>query len=114
VSSGDAAAISFLRQFRVLMGAARLYQRNHPRLMEILASAGTSFVWCSRCILRWYSRWRAQWNLLPRYDAQAGELLNDPRGELRALADELLRSGICSLLFTPQINVGNSICSRMR
>ena len=39
VSSGDAAAISFLRQFRVLMGAARLYQRNHPRLMEILASA---------------------------------------------------------------------------
>jgi len=32
--------------------------------------------------------------------------LNDPRGELRALADELLRSGICSLLFTPQINVG--------
>src|SRR3984957_15402114 len=37
-SSGESAAISFLRQFRVLLGAARLYQRNHPRLMEILAS----------------------------------------------------------------------------
>ena len=39
VSSSDSAAICFLRQFRVLVGAARLYQRNHPRLMEILASA---------------------------------------------------------------------------
>ena len=37
-SSADAAVILFLRQFRVLLGAARLYQRNHPRLMEILAS----------------------------------------------------------------------------
>src|ERR1700704_1097753 len=37
-SSGEVAAISFLRQFRVLLGAARLYQRNHPRLMQILSS----------------------------------------------------------------------------
>jgi len=31
---------------------------------------------------------------------------SDPRGELRGLAQELLRSGICSLLFAPPINVG--------
>jgi hypothetical protein len=39
VSAGESAANIFLRQFRVLLGAARLYERNHPRLMEILASA---------------------------------------------------------------------------
>jgi hypothetical protein len=106
VSSGDAAAISFLRQFRVLMGAARLYQRNHPRLMEILASAEQQL----RVVLALQSPlvFAVEPNgiILPRYDAKAGELLNDPRGELRALAEELLRSGICSLLFTSQINVG--------
>jgi hypothetical protein len=106
VSSGDAAAISFLRQFRVLMGAARLYQRNHPRLMEILASAEQQL----RVALALQSPlvFAVERNgiILPRYDAQAGELLNDPRGELRGLAEELLRGGICSLLFTPQINVG--------
>src|ERR1700730_16469172 len=37
-SNAETAVIFFLRQFRVLLGAARLYQRNHPRLMEILAS----------------------------------------------------------------------------
>jgi hypothetical protein len=106
VSSGDAAAISFLRQFRVLVGAARLYQRNHPRLMEILASAEQQL----RVVLALQSPlvFAVERNgiILPRYDAKAGELLNDPRGELRGLAKELLRSGICSLLFTPQINVG--------
>jgi hypothetical protein len=37
-SNAETAIVFFLRQFRVLVGAARLYQRNHPRLMEILAS----------------------------------------------------------------------------
>jgi PilZ domain len=106
VSGGDAAAISFLRQFRVLVGAARLYHRNHPRLMEILASAEQQL----RVVLALQSPlvFAVERNgiLLPRYDAKAGELLNDPRGELRSLAEELLRSGICSLSFTPQTNVG--------
>jgi hypothetical protein len=44
--------------------------------------------------------------LLPRQEANTVELLHDPRGELRGLAEELLRSGICSILFTHPINVG--------
>src|ERR1019366_1233498 len=44
--------------------------------------------------------------IMPRYEANAGDLLYDPRGELRGLAEELLRSGICSLLFAPPINIG--------
>jgi hypothetical protein len=106
VSSGDAAAISFLRQLRVLIGAARLYQRNHPRLMEILASAEQQL----RIALSSQSPlvFAVERNgiILPRYDANAGELLYDPRGELRSLAEGLLRSGICSILFSSQINTG--------
>ena len=105
-SASDAAAIHFLRQFRVLLGAARLYQRNHPRLMEILASAEQQL----RIALTSQSPlvFAVERNgiILPRYDASASELLHDPRGELRGLAEELLRSGICSLLFAPPINVG--------
>jgi PilZ domain len=106
LSSSDAAAISFLRQFRVLLGAARLYQRNHPRLMEILASAEHQL----RVILAPQSTLvfavERDGITLPRHGLAADELLNDPRGELRALAEELLRSGICSILFAAQINVG--------
>jgi hypothetical protein len=106
ISSGEAVAINFLRQFRVLLGAARLYQRNHPRLMEILASAEQQL----RIALASQSPlvFAVERNgiILPRYEASASELLHDPRGELRGLAEELLRSGICSLLFAPPINVG--------
>src|SRR5579863_3212556 len=106
VSSSEAAAINFLRQFRVLLGAARLYQRNHPRLMEILASVQQQL----RIVLVSQSPlvFAVERNgiVMPRYEASDGELLHDPRGELRSLAEELLRSGICSILFAPPINVG--------
>jgi PilZ domain-containing protein len=106
VSSSEAAAISFLRHMRVLTGAARLYQRNHPRLMELLTTAEQQL----RVALGAHSPlvFAVERNgiLLPRPDAPTGELLSDQRGELRALAEELLHSGICSLLFTPQINIG--------
>jgi PilZ domain len=106
VSSSEAAAINFLRQFRVLLGAARLYQRNHPRLMEILASVEQQL----RIALASQSPliFAVERNgiILPRYDASAGELLHDARGELRGLAEELLRGGICSLLLAPPINIG--------
>ncbi|HWF37001.1 MAG TPA: PilZ domain-containing protein [Candidatus Acidoferrales bacterium] len=105
-STGDAAAINFLRQFRVLLGAARLYQRNHPRLMETLASVEQQL----RIALTSQSPlvFAVEQNgmILPRYDGNADELLRDPRGELRGLAEELLRGGICSMMFVPPINVG--------
>ncbi|MGD0908974.1 MAG: hypothetical protein ABSA96_15440, partial [Candidatus Acidiferrales bacterium] len=106
VASGDAAAINFLRQFRVLLGAARLYQRNHPRLIEILASAEQQLriVLASQSPLVFAVERNGM--MLPRHEANSSELLHDPRGELRSLAEELLRSGICSLLFTQPINVG--------
>src|SRR6202035_2502662 len=90
-ATSDAAAISFLRQFRVLLGAARLYQRNHPRLMEILASTEQQL----RLALASQSPlvFAVERNgiMVPRCDATAGELLHDPRGELHGLAEELFR-----------------------
>ena len=105
-SNAETAVIFFLRQFRVLLGAARLYQRNHPRLMEILASTEQQLRIALAARSPLVVAVETNGILLPRQEGSAAELLHDPRGELRALAEELLRSGICSFLFTHPINVG--------
>jgi hypothetical protein len=106
ISSTEGAAINFLRQFRVLLGAARLYQRNHPRLMEILASLEQQLRIALSLQTPLIFAVERNGIILPRYEGSASELLHDPRGELRGLAEELLRGGICSVLFAPPINVG--------
>jgi hypothetical protein len=105
-SNAETAVIFFLRQFRVLLGAARLYQRNHPRLMEILASTEQQLRIALAARSPLVVAIEANGILLPRQEGNVAELLHDPRGELRGLAEELLRSGICSFLFTHPINVG--------
>src|SRR5579864_5526143 len=105
-SNAENAIIFFLRQFRVLLGAARLYQRNHPRLMEILASTEQQLRIALAARSPLVIAVERNGMLLPRQEGSAAELLHDPRGELRALAEELLRAGICSFLFTHPINVG--------
>ena len=105
-SNAETAVILFLRQFRVLLGAARLYQRNHPRLMEILASTEQQLRIALAARSPLVVAVEPNGILLPRQEGSAAELLHDPRGELRALAEELLRGGICSLLFTHPINIG--------
>ncbi len=105
-SNAETAVNFFLRQFRVLLGAARLYQRNHPRLMEILASTEQQLRIALAARSPLVVAIEPNGILLPRQEGSAAELLHDPRGELRALAEELLRSGICSFLFTHPINVG--------
>jgi len=105
-SNAETAIIFFLRQFRVLLGAARLYQRNHPRLMEILASTEQQLRIALAARSPLVVAVEPNGMLLPRQEGSAAELLHDARGELRALAEELRRGGICSLLFTHPINVG--------
>src|SRR5579862_8076932 len=105
-SNAETAVNFFLRQFRVLLGAARLYQRNHPRLMEILASTEQQLRIALAARSPLVVAVEPNGILLPHQEGQAAELLHDPRGELRALAEELLRSGICSFFFTHPINVG--------
>ncbi|HLJ24639.1 MAG TPA: HEAT repeat domain-containing protein [Candidatus Acidoferrales bacterium] len=105
-SNAETAVVFFLRQFRVLLGASRLYQRNHPRLVEILASTEQQLRIALAARSPLVIAVDANGMLLPRQESSTAEFLHDPRGELRALAEELLRSGICSFLFTHPINVG--------
>lgn len=105
-SNAETAIIFFLRQFRVLLGGARLYQQNHPRLMEILASTEQQLRIALAARSPLVVGVDPNGMVLPRQESNANEMLHDPRGELRGLAEELLRSGICSLLFTHPINVG--------
>ncbi|HWF13470.1 MAG TPA: PilZ domain-containing protein [Candidatus Acidoferrales bacterium] len=105
-SNAETAVVFFLRQFRVLLGAARLYQRNHPRLMEILASTEQQLRIALAARTPLVLAIEPNGILLPGQESGASELLHDQRGELKSLAEELLRSGICSLLFTLPINVG--------
>jgi hypothetical protein len=105
-SNAEAAVIVFLRQFRVLLGAARLYQRNHPRLIDSLASTEQQLRIALAARSPLVVALDSNGVLLPRQEGSAEERLPDSRGELRALAEELLRSGICSLLFTHPINIG--------
>jgi hypothetical protein len=105
-SNAENAVIFFLRQFRVLLGLARLYQRNHPRLMESLASTEHQLRIALAARSPLVVAVDPSGMLLPRQEGSPAEPLHDPRGELKSLAEELLRSGICSLLFTHPINVG--------
>jgi len=105
-SNAETAIILFLRQFRVLLGAARLYQRNHPRLMENLASTEQQLRIALSARSPLVIAVDKYGILLPRQEGSPAELLHDPRGELRGLAEELLRSGICSMLFNQPINIG--------
>ena len=105
-SNAENAVIFFLRQFRVLLGLARLYQRNHPRLMESLASTEHQLRIALAARSPLLVAVDPSGMLLPPQEGSPAELLHDPRGELKGLAEELLRSGICSILFTHPINVG--------
>ncbi|HXC31136.1 MAG TPA: PilZ domain-containing protein [Verrucomicrobiae bacterium] len=105
-SNAENAVIFFLRQFRVLLGLARLYQRNHPRLMESLASTEHQLRIALAARSPLVVAVDPSGMLLPRQEGSPAEPLHDPRGELKSLAEELLRGGICSLLFTHPINVG--------
>ncbi len=97
------AVVRFLRSFQVLLRSVRLYQKNHPRVLESLEAAERNL--------------RAALELLPAVavGVEHGKLvvpalearpLADHHGELSALAEELSRGGITSLAFLPETNLG--------
>jgi PilZ domain-containing protein len=105
-SGAESTVTFFLRQFRVLLGAARLYQRDHPRLIEILSSTEQQLRIALTTRSPLVLAVDTKGMMLPRHEGGMVELLHDQRGELKALAEDFLRSGITSLLFTHPINVG--------
>jgi hypothetical protein len=106
IPAAESAAGQFLRQFRVLLGVTRLYDRHHPRFTEILASTEQQL----RIALALQSPFvlavERNGFTLPRNETSEGGLLRDPRGELSGLAGEFLKNGICSLQFAQPIHAG--------
>jgi hypothetical protein len=102
-SGAEGAVIRFLHSFRVLLRSTRLYQRNHPRVLESLEAAERNL----RAALAVQSPVAVGVEggrlVVP---ALRGRALPDPRGEFSSLAEELSRSGITSLVFLPETNQG--------
>lgn len=98
--ASDAAASRFLLSLHVLGRARRLYQKDHPKieeslvaaehsLHEALAGGGSLAVSVERGQLLY-----------------GGRPLNDSRGELKTLADDLFRRGVSALAFDRETHSG--------
>ncbi|MGH9790375.1 MAG: PilZ domain-containing protein [Candidatus Acidiferrales bacterium] len=94
------AAGRFARALQVLLRAAKLYQKNHPHVMESLEAAERelrgAFERVSPLELR-FEKARVLFR---------GQPLPDPRDDLKKLADSLLRRGISILAFSPRAHLG--------
>jgi len=95
--------LRFLHSLQVLLRSSRLYQKNHPKLIENLDAA-----------------WRAMRAMLDSQASLTMELgpgritvtaisdspLPDQRGELSGLGEDLKQAGVTSLTFLSEANVG--------
>ena len=94
------AAGRFVRSLHVLLRSARLYQKNHPRLVESLEGAEES--------LRAAHDHAAP--LAIRFDhgrvVFRGQPLSDSRGEMKSLAEDLSGRGVSVLVFSRETNLG--------
>lgn len=92
-----------LKEFQILLRSQRLYQRNHPRVLESLETAYEqlrSFAFAMNGIA-----FRIERNgiVMPKLSEAP---LPDVRGELQSLAVELQRAGIQTLIFGRKFHVG--------
>jgi hypothetical protein len=95
--------IRALREFHLLLRSARLYDRQHPRLLQSLDSAYESM----RSVV-------ANTNGLEICVERSGlvaaklndSVLPDARGDLFALAKDFQRLGVYNLVFAPKFHVG--------
>ena len=97
---------NFLRAFQVLISAMRLYQRNHPSVTENLESVERSLRAASRQSRAIDLRVeRDGIALVASQEQHPDHVLDDPRGELRNLAEELTDAGVHTLAFLPRTNL---------
>jgi hypothetical protein len=95
--------VRFLRAFQVLLRSVRLYQKNHPKLLENLDAAARYL----RAVLDNVGTLTLSLENGRITVASVSESpLADPRNELRGLADDLAHAGLSSLAFAPETNVG--------
>lgn len=94
------AASRFLHSLQLLARSRRLYQKDHPKIEESLDAAERSLraaLGASGPVAVSVERGQMLYR---------GRPLEDPRGELKSFADELLRRGISALAFRPETHAG--------
>ncbi|HET9803566.1 MAG TPA: PilZ domain-containing protein [Candidatus Acidoferrum sp.] len=92
-----------LKEFQILLRSERLYQRNHPRVLESLETAYEqlrSFAFAMNGLALSIER---NGIVMPKLSEAP---LPDVRGELQGLAIELQRAGIQTLIFERKFHVG--------
>lgn len=92
-----------LRTFHVLLGATRLYQKNHPQVLESLDSAYEALRGVAGSLNGLEIRLERGGIIVPKLGRGP---LPDVRGELSALARDLRGAGVYSLLFARKFHVG--------
>src|SRR5512136_1164543 len=92
-----------LHQLHVLLRTHRLYEKNHPSILENLDTTYDLLRGIAAELNGLEVRVERGGLVVPKLgDAH----LADPRGELHALATDLQRSGVRSLIFAKKFNVG--------
>ena len=92
-----------IRRFQVLLNATRLYERHHPHTLRSLDDAYEAIRGVSTRLKGLEVRVGRGQIIVPKHGE---EPLSDPRGELRALAKELERTGIHTITFAREFHVG--------
>jgi hypothetical protein len=92
-----------LRELHVLVRSTRLYQRNHPRVLESLDAAYESIRELAALMGGLELRVERSGLVVPKLNEAP---LSDPRGDLEALAADLQRAGIQTLVFERRFHVG--------
>lgn len=92
-----------LREFHVLLRSARLYEKNHSRVLDSLDAAYDSLRVLAAVMNGLELRIERGGIVAPRlHEAH----LPDARGELQALAADLQRAGVQTLVFAQKFHVG--------
>src|SRR5260370_11729466 len=95
--------VRFLRSLQVFLRSARLYRKNHPRLLENLETADRNL----RAALETLGAVAFGVERGSIYVPKLGEMaLADPHEEFNALAEGLTHVGITSIIFHPKTNQG--------
>ena len=95
--------IRSLRAFHLLLGSARLYDRQHPRLLQILDGGYESLRAIVASMNGLEIRVERSGLVVPKLSEAP---LPDARGDLYDLAKDLQRAGIYNLVFAPKFHVG--------
>jgi PilZ domain len=92
-----------VRSLQLLLRSSRLYERNHPHTLQSLDGAYESLRGVSATLNGLEIRVERGGLVVPKVSEAP---LPDPKGELQALAKDLQRAGILTLVFAREFHVG--------